>query len=81
MGTSTTIAADMPAEGVLRYYGNQLEAEGWRPAGTGSRGFAAGTWTRADSGGTSEVTLQVRETGPPGVRCYRAEMSVETSRR
>jgi len=80
-GTTTTISADMPAEGVLRHYGNQLEAEGWRPAGAGSRGFAAGTWTRPDTAGTSELTLQVRETGPPGVRCYRAEMSVETSRR
>jgi hypothetical protein len=74
--TSTMITADIPAEELLRHYGGQLESAGWRRIAASRRSLAAGTWTRPDSAGTTELTLQVRETGTPGVRCYQVEMAV-----
>ena len=72
-GTATTVAADMSAEEVLRHYAHQLEAGGWRPVGSG-RSVATGTWTRADSTGTMELKLDVRDVGARGMRCHQVEM-------
>ena len=80
MSTGTMIPADLSAEEVLRHYGRQLESEGWRSAAGSSR-QAAGTWTRADSTGTAEVRLHVREAGTTGLRCYQVEMTVSDGRR
>jgi hypothetical protein len=79
-GTSTMIAADMSAEAVLRHYASQLESGGWRPA-AGSGSIAAATWTRPDTTGTTELKLQVRETGAPGIGCYQVEMTVSDTAR
>ena len=76
MGTATMVAADMSAEDVLRHYGNQLESAGWRPASGGGRSLATGAWTRADSTGTAELKLQVREMAKSGPRCYDVQMTV-----
>jgi hypothetical protein len=76
MGTGTMVAADMPAEDVLRHYGSQLESDGWRPAAVGSRSVATGAWTRVDGTGTTDVWLQVRETGTAGSGCYDVQMKV-----
>jgi hypothetical protein len=75
-GTSTTVPAAMDADDLLRHYAAQVESTGWRPISGSGRTAATGAWTRADSSGTAELTLHVRETGPPGVRCYQVEMRV-----
>lgn len=79
--TSTTIAAEMSAEAILRHYASQLESGGWRPAAASGRTVAAGAWTRSDTTGTTELMLQVRETGAPGLRCYQVEMKVSDTPR
>jgi hypothetical protein len=81
METGTTVAADMSAEDVLRHYGRQLESDGWRPSADPGRSGTAGAWTRADGTGTTEVRLQVRETGLAGSRCYEVQMTVSTTPR
>jgi hypothetical protein len=74
-GTSTMLAADISAEEVLRHYARQLESGGWRPAPASGR-IATATWTRADSTGTTELKLQVRETATSGPRCYDVQMTL-----
>jgi hypothetical protein len=81
MSTGTLIAADTSAEEVLRHYGRQLESAGWRSAARTGRQVATGTWTRADSAGTTEVTLEVREAGTSGLRCYEVQMTMSGGRR
>jgi hypothetical protein len=78
MATSTMILASMTAEEVLRHYARQVESEGWRPAAASGPAIATGRWMRADTTGTTELTLQVRELAPPGVRCYEVEMRVSS---
>jgi hypothetical protein len=80
MSTRTMIPAQMSAEDLLRHYGRQVEADGWRVAGT-DQPTAHRTWTRADSAGMRSLTLQVRQLAPPGPRCYEIEMSVSESPR
>jgi hypothetical protein len=80
MGTSTMVPAGMDAHELLRHYAAQVESSGWRPIGGSGRTAATGTWTRADSSGTAELTLHVRETRPSGVGCYQVEMSVTDGR-
>jgi hypothetical protein len=80
-GTSTMLAADMTADEILRHYAGQLESGGWRPAGGTGQSVARGVWTRADSAGATEVKLQVRGTGTPGLRCHHVDMTVSTAPR
>jgi hypothetical protein len=78
--TMTTVTGEMSADELLRHYAKQVESEGWRPAAGSGRSVATGAWTRGDSAGTTELKLQVRETGTPGVRCYQVEMTVDAPR-
>jgi hypothetical protein len=75
------LAAEMSAEELLRHYARQLEAGGWRSAAGSGRSVATGTWTRADSTGTTELKLEVHEAGAPGIRCHRVEMRVSDAPR
>ena len=76
--TGTIVAAELSAEDVLRHYGRQLEASGWKAPGIGTTAaLARGRWLRADSAGTSEVTLDVSEAAP-GSRCYQVEMRISS---
>ena len=79
--TSTVLATDMTADEILRHYAGQLESGGWRPSAGSGRPLATGTWTRADSTGATDVKLQVRETGTPGLRCHHVDMTVSTAPR
>jgi hypothetical protein len=80
-GTSTMVATEMSADELLRHYARQVESDGWRPGAGSGRSVAAGTWTRADTTGTTELALQVRETGAPGLRCYEVEMKLSDAPR
>jgi hypothetical protein len=80
LGTNTTVATEMSGDELLRHYARQVESDGWRPSAA-SGSVAAGTWTRADTSGTTELSLQVRGTGGPGVRCYHVEMNVSDAPR
>lgn len=78
--TATIVSTDLPAPELLRHYGRQLEASGWTPPGqTGSPAAASATWTRADSAGVSQLTLEVSEAAR-GSGCYNVQMRISNPR-
>jgi hypothetical protein len=79
--TMGAVATDMSASELLRHYGTQLEAQGWRPIDARSRSVATGTWSRADTTGAADLRLQVREMGPPARGCYGLEMTLSDTPR
>jgi hypothetical protein len=80
-GTSTTIVSTMRADELLRHYGAQLEAGGWRRSSVGGGQAGSGRWTLADTAGVRDVTLSVANRGVPGGGCYEVRMELTESPR
>jgi hypothetical protein len=78
--TGTVVSSDFPPTELLRYYGRQLEASGWTPPGQrGAPARASGTWTRTDSTGVVQVTIEVTEP-TTATGCYEVQMRLSVPR-